>query len=84
MADGDQGSMEAAVRAAWVAVLGHQDFGDGDNFFHLGGHSLRAITLMKQLSGELGTRLPVRMLFDNPTVQELAGAIQARAQAADG
>jgi aryl carrier-like protein len=78
------GGLPAAVRAAWAAVLGHQDFGDRDNFFHVGGHSLRAIQLMKGLSRDLGIRLPVRLLFDHPTVHELTEAVHARSQTTDG
>lgn len=66
----------AAVRAAWSGQLGHDDFTDEDSFFAVGGHSLRATRVMRQLSAQCQTRLPVRLLFDHPTVTGLAAAAE--------
>ena len=64
------------VRRTWETTLGHCDFSDDDNFFNVGGHSMLGIALMKELETELGTQLPVRLLFDNSTVRRLAAALQ--------
>jgi hypothetical protein len=65
----------SVVLDAWVEELGHGDFGLEDNFFAVGGHSIRGVRVMKKVADSLGTRLPPRLLFKNPTVTELAGSI---------
>ncbi|MDH6128355.1 phosphopantetheine-binding protein [Kitasatospora sp. GP82] len=66
------------VRGAWVVVLGHDDFGNDDEFFTVGGHSLLVARVMAQLGQQVGARLPLRLFFDHPTVTALTGAIEAR------
>ncbi len=68
--------LEASVAAAWAAVLGVERVGVTDNFFHVGGNSLRATRVVSRLRAELGIRLTVRKLFDNPTVEAFASALQ--------
>ncbi|MFJ9968670.1 acyl carrier protein [Streptomyces avermitilis] len=68
------GALEIAplARDAWTEVLGHDRFTDQDFFFSVGGNSLAAIRLMRLLGGQLGVRLPVRMLFEQQSVELLA------------
>ncbi|MFF2655451.1 acyl carrier protein [Streptomyces sp. NPDC058045] len=68
------------VRRTWATALNHNDFSDDDNFLNIGGHSMLGIALMKELESGLGVRLPVRLLFDNPTVGELAAALPAQVE----
>jgi hypothetical protein len=46
-----------------------------DNFFELGGHSLLATQLSARIINEFGVDLSVRMVFEHPTIEALAAAI---------
>jgi acyl carrier protein len=65
-------SLEEAIATAWCEVLGCGTVGVHDNFFELGGHSLMATRVLARLESRLGRTLPVRALFESPTVAELA------------
>ncbi|MFJ9693776.1 acyl carrier protein [Kitasatospora sp. NPDC101183] len=71
-----------AVRDAWAAVLGHQDFGDDENFNRVGGHSGAALRISKILRTELGRPVPIKLLFANPTVRGQAEALTGTEAAA--
>ncbi|QIS09297.1 non-ribosomal peptide synthetase [Nocardia arthritidis] len=72
---------QRAVAAAFGAVLGHERVGAADDFFALGGDSLSATRVAARIGDALGARVPVRLIFDAPTVRELAARIGADAQA---
>ena len=67
---------EAAVAREWQELLAVPRIGVHDNFFELGGHSLLATQLMSRLRDKLQVELPVRALFDAPTVADLAVAVE--------
>ncbi|SCL34972.1 amino acid adenylation domain-containing protein [Micromonospora nigra] len=76
------GRVEELIAAVWSHVLGAPSISADDNFFKLGGHSLLAIKLVSRVRAELGLSLPVRTVYENPKLRDLAGAIEARLEAA--
>ncbi|OFA06941.1 hybrid non-ribosomal peptide synthetase/type I polyketide synthase [Duganella sp. HH101] len=63
---------EHALAAIWAAVLQLERIGCDDNFFVLGGHSLLATQMMARAREALGVTLPLRCVFEAPTVGALA------------
>jgi hypothetical protein len=56
-------------------VLKLERVGVKDNFFELGGHSLLAMKVTYQLQEQMGSEVPLRILFEQPTVEQLACAL---------
>ena len=71
--------LEEMVAAAWAEVLKRDDIAIDDNFFDLGGHSLLATQVISRLRKRFEVDLPLRSLFEDPTVAAVAEAVrQAR------
>ncbi|HET6765473.1 MAG TPA: condensation domain-containing protein, partial [Longimicrobiaceae bacterium] len=75
---------EQVLAALWAEVLDVERVGLHDNFFELGGHSLLATRVMARLRGALQVEMPLRALFDAPTVAALAERVDAERGAAQG
>ncbi len=74
--------VEEQLAAIWAEVLKRDRVGATDNFIALGGHSLLAIRVLGKISRAFKLRLPLRALFDAPTVEELAELVEVELQLA--
>ncbi len=73
----------ALIAQLWSDILG-TPVGPDDNFFAAGGHSLAAARVAARLREQLGSNVPLRLLFDHPTAAELARALSDSAPARQG
>ena len=69
--------IEEIVALTFAEVLGIDRIGVDDSFFDLGGNSLVATQVVSRLGAAFDTRVPVRLLFDAPTVGALAARIES-------
>ncbi|MCP5311405.1 MAG: amino acid adenylation domain-containing protein [Zoogloeaceae bacterium] len=65
-------SVETVLAGIWAEVLGLERVGVHDNFFELGGHSLLATQVISAAREALEIDLPLRVMFDRPTVEDMA------------
>jgi acyl carrier protein len=76
--------VEKKLAEIWTRVLGLDQIGINDNFFELGGHSLLATQVISQVINLFGVKVPLRFLFQAPTVADMAVVVaQKRAQKAE-
>lgn len=71
-----KGETEEIVAAIWQELLGVEQIGRYDDFFELGGHSLLATQTITRLRRALSIELPIKLLFDFPTVEGLASRVE--------
>jgi amino acid adenylation domain-containing protein len=68
--------VEEIIAEIWTEILKLEEIGVHDNFFELGGHSLLATQAVSRLRQALQIELPLRVLFEKPTVSALAEHIE--------
>lgn len=77
-----RGDLERTLLGMWHDALGRDDFGVDDNFFELGGDSLHAVRILTRIRQDLRIEQEaeedLEMLFDNPTIAELATTLRER------
>ncbi|MBB5912967.1 amino acid adenylation domain-containing protein/non-ribosomal peptide synthase protein (TIGR01720 family) [Nocardia transvalensis] len=72
--------VEEIVAEIFAAVLGVERVGADDDFFALGGNSLVATQVVARLGAAVDGRVPVRALFETPTVAGLAASVESQAR----
>ncbi len=65
-------AMERSIAAIWASVLQMENIGIRDNFFDVGGNSLKLIEAHTKLREDLKTDIPITALFEHPTITSLA------------
>ena len=73
---------ERALLGIWRDVMRIGEIGIDESFFDLGGHSLLAARLVSRVRAELAVALPLRRLFEAPTIEQLARVIDGAEKAA--
>jgi len=73
-APGDE--TEEKLVSIWQEILKVQPIGINDNFFELGGHSLKATAMAAKIHREINTEVPLKEIFETPTIKELAEYIR--------
>lgn len=68
--------MEQQLATIWQALLGISKIGVTDNFFNLGGHSLKATQLISRIHQQLSIELKLREVFAHPVLEEMAALLE--------
>jgi amino acid adenylation domain-containing protein len=67
--------VESALIGLWEKLFQRKGIQRNDNFFNLGGHSLMAARLASEIESHFGKSIPIAVLFEAPTVEELAARL---------
>ena len=74
--------LERRLAAIWCQVLDRDTVGVHDNFFEIGGHSLRATVMLAKANRELDAEVALGVVFDHPSIAALAPHFEAAARPA--
>ena len=70
-----QTTTQKVLAQIWENVLGIEKIGLLDNFFEIGGHSLKAVKMFNLINNQFDVRIMITDLFNNPTLESLANEI---------
>ncbi|MBV1883197.1 MAG: amino acid adenylation domain-containing protein [Pseudomonadales bacterium] len=73
---GPRNEIETVVQRSWETVLKRENISITSDFFELGGHSLLANRIVSRLRRRFKVKLPLRQLFENPTIEGIASLIE--------
>jgi amino acid adenylation domain-containing protein len=76
-------AIEEKLCSIWCEVLELDEVGIDDNFFDVGGHSLSGMRVLARVRRDLRVDIPIRRLFDHPTIGELAVEVARKAEQAN-
>ncbi|HEX3555462.1 MAG TPA: amino acid adenylation domain-containing protein [Thermoanaerobaculia bacterium] len=74
--------LEQELHDIWKELLGIEQLGVDDNFFDLGGHSLLATQVISRLRSQLHVEVPLRRIFEAPTIAVLAASLEIHGETA--
>jgi acyl carrier protein len=74
----ESSATEKLVSKIWEAVLGRKTILPDENFFDVGGHSLLAAQVITRVNAAFPVRIPVRVLFDFPTLGDFTREVEGR------
>jgi amino acid adenylation domain-containing protein len=78
--DWRQGDLESTIAEMWREALGHSSFGANDNFFDVGGDSLRMTRVQVKLRERYGCNLEITTLFEHPTIRRIAAHLNTNSK----
>lgn len=76
--------VEQKLLVMWREVLERDDISTDDHFFEIGGHSLKAMSLLSKVSKEFDVQVPIHLLFETPTIEAISRYIQQQDHEAAG
>lgn len=76
--------VEQKLLVMWREVLERDDISTDDHFFEIGGHSLKAMSLLSKVSKEFDVQVPIHLLFETPTIEAISRYIQQQDHEASG
>jgi len=68
--------IEKRILEIWISVLHKESISTDDNFFEIGGNSIKAAYIINDIYKELGVVLPVKDIFEEPTIKALADYVK--------
>ncbi|HVG08475.1 MAG TPA: non-ribosomal peptide synthase/polyketide synthase [Thermoanaerobaculia bacterium] len=81
---GERSPVEELLAGIWARVLGVPDVAPHESFFKLGGHSLLATRMISRVRAVLGVEMPIRAVFEAPTLAAFAMLAELARQGAEG
>ena len=76
--------VEEMLCGIWEQLLKREQVGVHENFFELGGHSLLATQVVSRVRESFNVELPLRVIFESPTISEISEAVEEAMRAEEG